>query len=228
MTEAVSDQALLRLLAWTSPAFPIGAFSYSHGLEYAIEEGLVRDAETLTIWIEGLLAFGSASQDAALFVEAFGQTRAKDWARLEELSLWANALRPTSELALEAQQQGGSFLDAVASAWGGVEHLPLAKPVSLVVAFGAVTALFEVSSKAALQGYLHSFVANLISAAVRAIPLGQTDGIRALAALEPAIVGLTQTALGRALGDPLPGTAALVNDWCSAAHETQYSRLFRS
>jgi urease accessory protein len=219
--------ALYRLLAWMSPAYPIGAYSYSHGIEYAVEEGLVRDRATLTDWIGWIVRHGTGFLDAVLFAEAYRV--AGDEVRLAALTELGRALRGSAETALESRQQGASFLAITRTAWPDPrldaaagrlgDEVPLAAAVALAAAG-------RVALEPALTAYLHAFAANLVSAGVRLVPLGQTDGQRALAALEPVV----QEAVAAALVTPIEeaGAAAPMVDWTSMRHETQYTRLFRS
>jgi urease accessory protein len=223
--------SLLRLLLWLSPSFPVGAFSYSHGLEAAVEAGLVRDPATTADWVRTLLRHGAGRTDAVLFLHAH-RAAFKDeaLARVTEL---ADALRPTAELALESAAQGQAFVTAVAAAWpdpwwdawrqrlrhGG-------RTPTYAVAVGVAAARAGIAADAALAAFLHAFAANLVSAAVRLVPLGQSDGLRAMAALEPDVLEAAAAAQTRTLDDL--GSAVPVAEWCSIIHETQYTRLFRS
>ncbi|MCP5368937.1 MAG: urease accessory protein UreF [Hyphomicrobiales bacterium] len=227
----LTDRSLLRLMTWLSPGFPVGAFTYSHGLEYAVEEGLVGDGEALRAWVEGIVTFGAGRLDAALFRRAW--EAADDAAALDDASELAHCLRGSSELALESSAQGAAFLRAVRDTWphpvldAWAARLDAAgRPAPYAVAVGATAAAQGIALRPALGAFLHAFAANLVSAGVRLVPLGQTAGQRALAALEPAILDAVDAALA---ADPEDlGAAAPVVDWCSIRHETQYTRLFRS
>lgn len=230
---AVTGPDLLRVMAWFSPSFPVGAFSYSHGLEYAVEAGLVDSRESLIDWTEGAIARGAGRVDAALFCAAYAAVAADDDAEL----VWAiergDAMRATRELAAESIGQGEAFLETIRTTWphGVLDRLAEAardeqRRLAYPVAAGAVTAAHSVPAAVALPAYLHGMAANLISAGMRLIPLGQTDGQRAIAALEPVILAAADAALMRPRCDL--GSAAPVIDWASMQHETQYTRLFRS
>jgi urease accessory protein len=222
---------LYRLLAWLSPAYPIGAFSYSHGIETAVEEGFVKDRPSLIAWLETVLHNGTGRVDGALFAAAWRAASAQDWPAFDMIAERAAAWRSTSEMALESRQQGGSFLSITRAAWphAGLDaaHDRLGGEIALPVAVALAAAVHGIALEAALGGYLHAFAANLISAAVRTVPLGQSDGQRALAALEGAVRQSVETALAVTDLDEV-GTAAPLLDWCSMRHETQYTRLFRS
>jgi urease accessory protein len=221
---------LYRLLAWLSPAYPIGGFSYSHGIETAVEEGLVINRVSLVAWLQTVLQAGTGRVDGALFAAAWRAAEAKDWSAFDAVAERATAWRGTSEMALESRQQGGSFLSITRTAWPHSDldaaHERLSGEIALSVAVALAAAAHGIALEAALEGYLHAFTASLISAAVRSVPLGQSDGQIALASLE----GVVQKAVAAALVGDLDevGTATPLLDWCSMRHETQYTRLFRS
>lgn len=226
----VSDP-LYRLLAWLSPAYPVGAFSYSHGVETAVEEGLVRDRVSLVAWLDSVLRHGTGTVDGALFAAGWRAASAGDWPAFDAVAERAAAWRGTAEMALESRQQGGSFLSITRTAWPHAAldeaHRRLGGELALPVAVALAASVHGIALEQALAGYLHAFTANLISAALRAVPLGQTDGQIALAALEAAVHDATRTAIAVESLDEV-GTATPLLDWCSLRHETQYTRLFRS
>ncbi|HTO81081.1 MAG TPA: urease accessory UreF family protein [Methylomirabilota bacterium] len=225
-----SEAALYRLMAWLSPAYPTGAFSYSHGLEYAVETARVTTADTLIDWVTTVIEAGAGRVDAALFAAAWRAAEQGEDAALDEAVALAAAWRSSAETALESVAQGAAFLSVTATAWprAALRQLALRHqgqvPLSTVV--GAACAWHGIPLAPALAGYLQAFAANLISAGVRLIPLGQTDGQRAVAALEPAIARAAEAAFRADLGEL--GTSSPLLDWCSMKHETQYTRLFRS
>lgn len=221
------DRSLYRLLAWLSPAYPIGAFSYSHGVETAVEEGFIKDRASLVTWLETVLRDGTGRVDGALLAAAWRAAEARDWPTFNDIAERAAAWRGTSEMALESRQQGGSFLSITRTAWPHPDFGAVENDLALPVAVALATALHGVALETALEGYLHAFTANLISAAVRSVPLGQTDGQIALATLEPAVRQAVAAALAVTDLDEV-GTATPLLDWCSLRHETQYTRLFRS
>src|SRR5438045_1470912 len=179
--------ALYRLLAWLSPSFPTGAFSYSHGLEAAAANGAIHDRASLQAWIAAIVEHGSGRIDADILREAYRAALAEDAAALNAANIW-------------------------------VLRLP--------AAFGVAAARAGIALEDALLGYLQAFAANLMSAGLRLGIIGQTDGQRILAALEPVVAAAAQAALDR---DPADfGSATFAVDLASMAHETQYSRLFRS
>lgn len=233
MTERLTDQGLLRLLTWLSPSFPVGAYTYSHGIEYSVECGLIADEVSLRDWIATLLLHGGGQVDAALFVHAHRAVCVGEGESLGHLFELAGALRGTSEMALESQAQGEAFLKMICQVWPHpqLEHWQKAlkeekqKPAyPVVVALAA--ALDSVPLQAALTGFLHATAANLVSAGVRLVPLGQTAGQEATAGLEETVFTATRWAMETSIEDI--GTAVPMVDWTSMAHETQYTRLFRS
>jgi urease accessory protein len=229
----ISDPALYRLMTWLSPGFPVGGYTYSHGIEYAVEAGLVGDRESLGRWIADILLHGSGWTDGAFVAAAWSAVDADDADALARVSEIAEVFRGSAETAVESLAQGKAFLDAVRGAWphpcldGWVRTLGVAKrSPTYPVAVGFATALAGVPRRAAVTGYLHAFAANLVSAGVRLVPLGQSDGLRAMAALEQAVRAAAESALEGDLDDL--GTATFMVDWTSMRHETQYTRLFRS
>lgn len=223
--------ALLRLMTWLSPSFPVGGFSYSHGLERAVEAGLVSDRASLIAWADTILRHGAGRADAALLLEAYRGHADED--RLDRMVELADCLRPSAELALESSAQGTAFLNTVAAVWPDpwldqwkTRLREQGRAPAHAVAVGVVAARSDIAASDACAAFLHAFAANLVSAAVRLVPLGQTDGMKAVAALEPVALDCAQAALDRPFADL--GGATPVVDWCSLTHETQYTRLFRS
>jgi urease accessory protein len=215
-----TEAQLLRLLTWLSPAFPVGAFSYSHGLETAIREGAVADADALCAWIAGLIEHGSGWTDAVLFKAA--HDAALDPMALADITELAEALAPSLERRRESLGQGEAFLIA-ARAWG---PQPVSGAVAYCAAVGAVCGAADLAAEAALTAWLHAFAANLVSVAVRAIPIGQTDGVAVIAELEPVILATAARAANSSLDDL--GSAAILSDIAAMRHETLGVRLFIS
>lgn len=221
---------LAKLQAWFSPAFPIGSFSYSHGLEWAVETRQVHDAPSLAGWVRGVLRHGAGRSDAILLGAAWRAVCAEDWAEAAGLHALAAALQPTAERRLESLGQGTAFLAAVAAGWPNpaiqafAAHCP--GETAWPLAVGAATAAHRLPLEAVLPVFLHAFAANLVSAGVRLVPLGQTDGLRVMAGLEPTFIALAREACAAGL-DEL-GSASFLADIASMRHETQYTRLFRS
>ncbi len=229
MAMATPERALLTLMTWLSPAYPVGAFSYSHGLEWAVEEGLVRTRHDLEAWLETVLHHGAGRTDALILAAAHRATAGGDAIALDELIELADALLPTAELALEALAQGAAFIRATVAAWPDREGRLAAladRDVTYPLAVGVAAAAHGLGLEPTLPAYLHAFTANLVSAGVRLIPLGQTDGQIVLAGLTEVIEEIAAEALDGGLDDLY--TSVPMVDWCSMRHETQYTRLFRS
>jgi urease accessory protein len=225
--------ALLRLQSWLSPAFPTGSYSYSHGIEWAVEAEHIHDRESLVDWLEADLRYGSGRNEAIFFSEAWRCATKDDCEKLLEVAELAAAFRGTSEFALESSQQGAASLATLRQVWPDrvVESLSelLSErriPPALAVVLGVRSARQRISNGLALAAFLQTYLANLVIAGVRLIPLGQTDGQLAIAELEEAVLAASAQATEATIEDL--GSAALMVDLASMAHETQYTRLFRS
>lgn len=221
-TTVIETVALARLMTWLSPAFPVGAFAYSHGLERAIHDGLIHDRASLREWLETLLERGSAWNDAVLLAEAWRKSSAGEG--IAEVAELAEAMSGSRERHMETTLQGGAFLDAM-TAWSG-ETPGGEGPVAYPVAVGSAAARHGVALADTLTAYLHAFVSNLIQACVRLVPLGQRDGVATLAELEPVVLRTARRAASSTLDDI--GSCTIRADILSMNHETQYSRVFRS
>jgi urease accessory protein len=226
----MTPSAHLPLMVWMSPSFPVGAFAYSHGLEWAFEAGDLHDRETLTDWLDALVRHGSLRNDLVLFACAYRASLAGDGAGLAEVAELALALANSAERRLETVTQGNAFVTACRAAWDceAFAHLRRAWPedVAYPVAVAVACAGHGVSLRPALEAYGLGFVANLISASVRLGIVGQTDGQRITAGLVPVLHEAAAAAEDATLDDL--GGCALRSDLASLRHETQYSRLFRS
>jgi urease accessory protein len=210
---------LVTLMQWLSPSYPVGGFSYSHGLEWAVEAGDVTDAAGFQAWLADVLEYGTGRNDAILLAAAY---RAADEAALAHVEAVARALAPSSERLLETTAQGAAFVRTTADIWA--MDIPV---LCYPVAVGRAAALIGVGLEQVLPLYLHGFASNLTGAAMRLVPLGQTEGQRVLAAMTPLCDLLAQEALA---GDGLDdlGGCTVMADIAAMKHETQYTRLFRS
>lgn len=219
---------LLKLMTFLSPAFPVGSFSYSHGLEWLIDTGSIGDAEALKLWLGDLLEAGGAWNDAILLVEAYRCADAGAFHALLDVAALAEALAPSRERHLETMQQGRAFVAAVSAAWPcqAVAALDSAGGAALPVAVAAAAAGHGILLAQALPAYLNAFSANLVSVAVRLVPLGQTAGLKVLADLHPPIAEVATRAASSTLEDL--GSAAMLSDIAAMRHEEQYSRVFRT
>jgi urease accessory protein len=229
----LSPLSFLRLQSWLSPAFPNGAYSYSHGIEWAVEVGAIHDRESLIDWLDADLCYGSGRNEAIFFIEAFRSAADYDFARLSDIAELAAAFRGTPEFALESSQQATAYLATLRRVWpdrvldllSEMYRDRRVQPVAAVVV-GVRSAMEGVPASLALPAFLNSYAANLTSSGVKLVPLGQTDGQLAVAELERAVLFASAQA-GCATIDDL-GSAAVMIDFASIAHETQYTRLFRS
>ena len=228
-----SSLGFLRLQTWLSPAFPTGAYSYSHGIEWAVETGDIHDCESLVDWLDADLCYGSGRNEAIFFCQAWRAAREDDRAKLLEIAELAAAFRGTSEFALESSQQAAAWVETLRRVWADPIMDWLAETLSehyvqpaASVVLGLRTAKQDIALTLALPAFLQSYVANLVTAGVRLIPLGQTDGQLALARLEDAVLAASAEAEEATIDDL--GSAAFMVDLASMAHETQYTRLFRS
>jgi urease accessory protein len=226
MTEAAPD-ALLRLLSWLSPALPIGAFAYSHGIETAVDAGLIRSAADLESWIGAIITHGAGFADAVFVCQAWRAAARGDGEALKAVNVFAAAFRGSAEAALESSAQGRAFLAALAAGWPDLflQSETGTEPAYASVV-GAAAALGGIPQPDTAVAFLHSVATNLISAGVRLIPLGQREGVRILAALAPLTARAAAAAVATDLDDL--GTATVRVDWTMARHETQHVRLFRS
>ena len=229
MAMSTEARQLMRLQSWLSPAFPIGSFSYSHGLEYAVEAELLHDRGSLINWLEADLRHGTGRSEAIFFTLA----ATLDDGNFLELAELAAASISTSELARESLSQGEFFLLTALRAWPNAAlraRLELLRKTDIAPTLAVATAMtctaHGIDTNAALHLYLQAWLANLINAAVRLIPLGQTDGQMAQAELEDAVVATAMAA--RTLGIEDLGSAAAMVEWASMQHKIQYTRLFRS
>jgi len=230
LSDAVSPAALYRLMAWFSPAYPVGAYSYSSGIEWAVEAGDVSNAETLQRWLKVMLGMGGGFCDAIFLVHSHRAVSENNDSLLCDVAELAAAFAPSKERFVETTAQGQAFFATMQTSWPCAALNRLLKvwdgPLALPVAIGVASAGHDIPIEAAVHAYLQALMANLISAGVRLIPLGQTDGQRLIAALEQDIAATAERALATGLDDV--GTSAFRVDLASVHHETQYTRLFRS
>ncbi len=232
-TATITDSALYRLVSWLSPSFPVGAYAYSHGLEFAVEDARVSDEDSLFQWVDAILTHGAGRNDAIFFCAAWRAADGDDAGALIEVTTLADLHRGTAEMALESSAQGTAFIETAQACWSSPEFdrwvaalEETGRPVSYAIAVAVAAAAADIPLRAALLVYLQAISANLISAGIRLIPLGQTAGQRIQAALQDKVITAANAALVRSLDDI--GIATPLVDWASAKHETQYTRLFRS
>lgn len=226
----LSEAALYRLMIWLSPAYPIGAFSYSSGIEWAVEAGDLTSAATLRGWLVAMLTVGAGFNDGIFFAAAHRAAMRGDDAAIVALAELAAAFVSSRERYLETTTLGRAFVEVTDAAWPCTALTKLkqlcAGPVAYPIAVATACAGHGIPLAPAMHAFMTAVAANWISAGVRLIPLGHTDSQRLLNALERAIAATAQRALTATLDDL--GSACFRADLASMAHEAQYTRLFRS
>ncbi len=229
MTESEAA-GLYRLMTWLSPSFPVGAFSYSSGIEWAVETGDIADAASLRDWLASMLADGPGFCDGVFLAHAHRAASSRDDAGLRDIAELSAAFVPSRERQLETSAQGRAFIDIARAAWNcdGLDQMISHCDGTIVypIAVGLVSAAHAIPLAPTMHAFLHALTSNWISAGARLVPLGQTDSQRVLALLEPTVVSTANRALKASLGDL--GSATFRADLASMRHETQYTRLFRS
>ena len=222
--------ALYRLMTWLSPSFPVGAFSYSSGIEWAVEAGDITDATSLRDWLASMLADGAGFCDGVFLAHAHRAAASCDDAGLRDIAELAAAFVPSRERQLETSSQGRAFIDIARAAWncGELDAMITHCDGAIVypVAVGLVSAAHAIPLAPAMHAFFHALTSNWISSGARLIPLGQTDSQRVLALLEPVVADTGNRAITATLDDL--GSATFRADLAGMRHETQYTRLFRS
>jgi urease accessory protein len=222
--------ALYRLLTWLSPSFPVGAFSYSSGIEWAVEAGDIADAASLQAWLTCMLTDGAGFCDGVFLAHAQRAASAGDGTTLAGIAELASVFVPSRERQLETLTQGRAFVEVARAAWNcaSLDRLIASCGGAIVypVAVGIVSAAHAIPLEPVVHAFLHAVVSNWISAGARLVPLGQTECQRLLARLEPAVNDTAERALAASLDDL--GSATFRADLAGIRHETQYTRLFRS
>ncbi len=213
-----TDRDILTLAQWLSPAFPIGAFAYSHGLEQAIQSGRIETPDGLQNWLADVVQHGSGINDCILLRAAYASSSAEE---LEQINQTAFAFMASSERRLEAELQGAAFCKTAASIWGAT-----LQDLSYPVAVGRAAAHLSIDVQLTAAMYLHAVLSNLISAAMRLMPLGQTDGQRILAELTALCENIAADSAAHCLNDL--SSSAFLSDIMAMQHETLQPRIFRS
>ena len=214
----MNNADILILTQWLSPAYPVGSFSFSHGLETAISDGRIKSAGDLENWLGSVIEFGSGRSDVILLSAAY---RADSGAQVHEINELSQALCPSKERLEETLSQGASFARTTNAIWG-TELVAGTYPVAV----GQAAALKNIDLETIAYLYLHSFASNLVSGAVRLVPLGQTEGQSCLDALSETCIRTAKEGLHASLEDL--GTCAFASDIASMKHETQTVRIFQS
>ncbi|MEM6887892.1 MAG: urease accessory UreF family protein [Pseudomonadota bacterium] len=205
---------LLTLMQWMSPGFPVGAFAYSHGLEAMIDQGAVASTDDLRLWLEDVLISGGCQADLTLLARAY---RGGDLADLDDE---ARAFAASAERLTETLDQGAAFARTVDAVW----HTDVDRR-AYPVAVGRAAAHVGLALQPTAEAYAHAFLSNLIFAAQRLMPLGQTDAQHLLNTLNPLVVAAAQGATD----DPGPlYSNCIAADIAAMRHETQYSKVFRT
>jgi urease accessory protein len=223
ITTTIMSTDLLRLMTWLSPAFPVGGFAYSGGLESAVREGHVSDATSLRYWLETALLYGQCRNDGVLLAEAWNAQGDAD--RVNAVTDLACSLSGSAERYLEVTAQGDAFVQA-AAAWSPPSVAELDRETPYAVVVGVVAAANGVDLNATLVAWLHALTSQLVAAAIRLGVLGQRDAMALLKDLEPLVLETAQWAQSSTLDDL--GSTTVIADILSARHETLHSRLFRS
>jgi len=222
--------SLYRLMTWLSPSFPVGAFSYSSGIEWAVEASDISDAASLRDWLTSMLVDGAGLCDGIFLAQAHRAASSADESMLADVAELASAFVPSRERQLETAAQGRAFIEIARAAWPGasldrwVETCEGA--IVYPVAVGIVSAAHRIPLAPTVHAFLHALTSNWISAGARLVPLGQTDSQRLLALLEPVVMATARRSLEASLDDL--GSATFRADLAGMRHETQYTRLFRS
>lgn len=224
----IPNNATYQLMTWLSPSFPVGAYAFSHALEQVVSDGRLDNAPAVQAWLEDLITTGSGHSDL-VFVAAGWRAGAgpEKLAAANELAL---AFCSSVELRLETTAQGRAFVDTVAETWpcaaaSALQRMP-GGDIAYPVAVGAIAADYGIDEMATLTAYAHAFIANLVSAAVRLVPLGQTDGQRITARLADSVSAAA--AIAHATPVDAVSSNTLASEIASMQHENLYTRLFRS
>lgn len=223
-----NDFSLLNLLQLTNSALPVGAYSYSEGLENLIETGIINNAEILKIWLDRELQFGAIRLEAWLMLQGYKTSKIRDMAALNYWNNWASAARETEELREQSWQMGRALARLLQELQPELKFIfsQIDRNCNYAIAFGIAASHWQINDKIAVMGYLHSWATNLIGAGVKLIPIGQTAGQKLLLDLHPCLVETSMEIFN--LNADNIGSCAWGLSLASMAHETQYTRLFRS
>ncbi|MEQ8756024.1 MAG: urease accessory protein UreF [Coleofasciculus sp. G1-WW12-02] len=225
----MTNDNLLYLLQLASPTLPVGAYSYSEGLEILVERGVIDKPKQLKAWIDQELSYGAIRLEAAMMVRSYQSIQADDLEALSYWNAWTSAAKETSELRSQSWQMGNSLIRLLVELEPELKSVAriVGTPCNYAIAFGIAAAYWQINLMAALLGYFHSWASNLINAGVKLIPLGQTVGQQLLLELTPVLSVASQDILALENDEQLNSCT-----WgfalSSMAHETQYTRLFRS
>jgi urease accessory protein len=220
--------ALLNFLQLTNSALPVGAYSYSEGLEQLVFWETIKDEQSLKHWLEHELNWGAIRLEAAVMLRAYQAAKLGNLETLAYWNAWASAARETEELREQSWQMGRALTRLLQQLQPQLAPTiaACANPCNYAIAFAIVAAHWQITAQTAVLGYLHSWATNLIGAGVKLIPLGQTSGQQLLLNLHISILDSTEKIL--ALEDDELSSCSWGLALASMAHETQYTRLFRS
>jgi urease accessory protein len=224
----LNNKSLLCLLQLASPSLPVGSYSYSEGLETLIEQKIINNQEQLRHWIEQEICYGAIRLEAAIMLRAYRDFTNQELESLNRWNCWLSAARETEELRQQSWQMGQSLLKLILDLQPDLKSVisKLNSPCNYAISFGIAAAHWQINPQAAVMGYLQSWATNLVSAGVKLIPLGQTTGQKILLDLQEVLLKIITEIL--ALEDNDLGTCGWGLSLASMAHETQYTRLFRS
>jgi urease accessory protein len=224
----LTDSSFLSILQLTSPALPVGAYSYSEGLETLVEQGRLANQQNLQEWLNSQLRYGAIRVEAAVMLRAYESAKRGDIEALGDWNRWLSAARETAELRNSSWQMGRSLIQLLGKLQPEILYITssVGNPCNYAIAFGIAAAHWQIDMKAALLGYLHSWASNLITAGVKLIPLGQTAGQMLLLDLQELLSVAAVEIL--ALEDDELSCCSWGLSLASMQHETQYTRLFRS
>ncbi len=219
--------ALLHLMRLVSPALPVGAYVYSQGLETAVNQGWVHNADSAEQWLRGILAIGVGRLEAPVFLRLFDAWDQNDVDAVTKWNQFLQASRETSELLLEDTQMGAALMRLLKDLKVGQAQIEnFTSPTSFVTAFALAAHHWQIEKNLALQGLLWSWLENQVAAAIKLVPLGQTQGQQLLLKLTPAVQNAAANA--QSIDDADIGWSLPRLAMASMLHEHQYSRLFRS
>lgn len=224
----MSPTQLLSLLQLASPALPVGAYSYSEGLEILVERGAIATTNDLQSWIENSLNSGAIRIEAAILTRIWQAQNQQNFPQLQYWNHWTSAAKETEELRQQSWQMGRALHRLLSEIQPSL--LPsltaIGTPSNYVVVFGIAAANWQIPLSETLLGYLQSWATNLIAAGIKLIPLGQTAGQKLILDLQPSFIQASQEILSLTDDDLSSCNWGLT--LASMAHETQYTRLFRS
>ena len=224
----LNNNSLLCLLQLASPALPVGAYSYSEGLETLVEASTIGDRDSLKQWLTAELRYGAIRLETAVVLRSYKSVITGDRQALYDWNAWLSAARETEELRNSSWQMGRSLSQLATELQPQIAPLlnAVEQPCNYAIAFGIVAAFWQIQLQAALLGYLQSWLTNLVTAGIKLIPLGQTTGQQLLLEFQPLLIDTLNTVLK--LEDDELCSCSLGLSLASMAHETQYTRLFRS